>query len=130
VRGASAGVIPNLPIKLNRYALSSKLFEYVVLGIPVVAASLPTLRAHFSDDEVLFFEPGSAKSLADALVTVVHDSEATSRRRSAASVRYFTEYRWEAQAQRYREILERVSCSGSAGSRRGLGLAGIDPEDS
>lgn len=113
VRGASAGVIPNLPIKLNRHALSSKLFEYVVLGIPVVVASLPTLRAHFSDDEVLFFEPGSAKSLADALVTVAHDPEATSRRRIAASARYFTEYRWEAQAQRYREILERVSGFGS-----------------
>ena len=115
VRGASAGVIPNRPTELNRYALSSKLFEYVVLGIPVVVASLPTLRAHFSDDEVLFFEPGSSKSLSEALIAVARDPEATSRRRTAASARYFAEYRWERQAQRYCNILERVS--GSPGAR-------------
>jgi glycosyltransferase involved in cell wall biosynthesis len=129
VRGASAGVIPNLPIKLNSYALSSKLFEYVVLGIPVVVASLPTLRAHFSDDEVLFFEPGSAKSLSEALVAVARDSEATSRRRTAASARYLADYRWEAQAERYREILERVSGSRSA-RWRCLESATSDPEGS
>jgi glycosyltransferase involved in cell wall biosynthesis len=114
VRGAAVGVIPNRPTKLNRYALSSKLFEYVVLGIPVVAASLPTLRAHFSDEEVLFFEPASPQSLSDALLTVERDPEATSRRRAAASARYVAQYRWETHAQRYRDILERVS--GSAGA--------------
>src|SRR5262249_50922886 len=63
--GAAVGVIPNLPTPLNQYALSTKLFEYVVLGIPVVVASLPTLRAHFGDDEVAFFRAGDAGSLAD-----------------------------------------------------------------
>jgi glycosyltransferase involved in cell wall biosynthesis len=129
VRGASVGVIPNLPIKLNSYALSSKLFEYVVLGIPVVVASLPTIRAHFSDDEVLFFEPGSAESLSEALVAVARDSEATSSRRTAASARYLANYRWEAQAERYCEILERVSGSRSARSRC-LESATSDPEGS
>jgi glycosyltransferase involved in cell wall biosynthesis len=114
IRGASAGVIPNRPTKLNRYALSSKLFEYVVLGIPVVAASLPTLRAHFSDDEVLFFEAASPTSLSEALLTVATDPEGTSRRLTAASQRYFSEYRWEFHAQRYRAILDRVSRSGGA----------------
>jgi glycosyltransferase involved in cell wall biosynthesis len=130
VRGASAGVIPNLPIKLNRYALSSKLFEYIVLGIPVVVASLPTLRAHFSDDEVLFFEPGSAKSLAEALLAVGRDPEATSLRQRAASERYLTDYRWETQAERYREILNRVSGSRRARSRRRRESARHDPEGS
>jgi glycosyltransferase involved in cell wall biosynthesis len=55
VRSANVGVIPNLPIELNRFALSSKLFEYVALGVPVVSADLPTIREHFADDEVRFF---------------------------------------------------------------------------
>ena len=53
VQRRSVGVVPNLPTRLNRYALSTKLFEYVALGIPVVCADLPTIREHFSDDEVL-----------------------------------------------------------------------------
>ena len=56
IQSASVGVIPNLPTSLNRFALSTKLFEYVALGLSVVSADLPTIRAHFSDDEVLFFK--------------------------------------------------------------------------
>ena len=41
VAGAHAGVIPNKPSPLNRYALSSKLLEYVSLGVPAVVARLP-----------------------------------------------------------------------------------------
>ena len=67
VAGAQAGVIPNLDTRLNQYALSTKLFEYVALRIPVVCSSLPTLREHFADDEVLFFRAGDADDLAAAL---------------------------------------------------------------
>jgi glycosyltransferase involved in cell wall biosynthesis len=74
VNGASVGVIPNLPTPLNRFALSSKLFEYVVLGVPVISAALPTIiKEYFSNDEFLFFEPGSADSLAHALLAVASD---------------------------------------------------------
>src|SRR6266550_1630895 len=73
VRSASVGVIPNRPTRLNRYALSSKLLEYVELGIPVAVAGLPTLREHFADDEVLFFTPGDAAALAQALLAIARD---------------------------------------------------------
>lgn len=67
VTGAACGVIPNRPSQINRFALSSKLFEYVMLGIPAAVARLDTLAAHFTDGEVTFFEPGDAASLAGAL---------------------------------------------------------------
>jgi glycosyltransferase involved in cell wall biosynthesis len=54
----SVGVVPNLPIPLNRFALSTKLFDYVALGVPVVCADLPTMRRYFSDKEVTFFMAG------------------------------------------------------------------------
>jgi glycosyltransferase involved in cell wall biosynthesis len=77
VANASCGVIPNRPTRLNRFALSSKLLEYVALGIPVVVARLETLAAHFSDDEVTFFTPGDAGSLAEAIAWIAeHPLEA------------------------------------------------------
>ena len=36
--GANCGVIPNRPTELNRFALSTKLFEYLALGLPVVVS--------------------------------------------------------------------------------------------
>jgi glycosyltransferase involved in cell wall biosynthesis len=108
VNGASVGVIPNLPTPLNRFALSSKLFEYVVLGVPVISAALPTIQEYFSDDEVQFFEPGSADSLAEALLAVASDPEGAESRAQRARRRY-APYRWEVNARAYVGILDQLS---------------------
>src|SRR5205085_10101871 len=77
---ANCGVIPNLPTELNRFALSTKLFEYIGIGIPVVVAKLETLEAHFSDAEVTFFKPGDPESLADAFRWIAtHPDEANAK---------------------------------------------------
>lgn len=94
IAGATVGVIPNRPSELNRFALSSKLFEYVAMGIPVVCADLETLRGHFSDSEVRFFRAGSASSLADALRESLQNPEAAHARAANARQRYNADYRW------------------------------------
>jgi glycosyltransferase involved in cell wall biosynthesis len=101
-------VIPNRASQLNRYALSSKLLEYVELGIPVVVAGLPTLREHFAEDEVLFFTPGDADSLAAALLATARDPEAA-RARAVAAQHRARAYAWEANAARYVRLLENLS---------------------
>jgi glycosyltransferase involved in cell wall biosynthesis len=108
VAGASVGVVPNRPTRLNRFALSSKLFEYVALGIPVAAADLPTLRAHFSADEVRFFRAGDDSALAQALVELASDPDAA-RRRATAARSHYESYRWPEQARRYVELLARLA---------------------
>ena len=101
---ADVGVIPNLPTRLNHFALSSKLLEYVDIGVPVVAARLPTIAEHFSPREVAFFEPGDVNSLARALVDVADHPGDARTRASAARARY-EEYRWEKNARRYARVL-------------------------
>jgi glycosyltransferase involved in cell wall biosynthesis len=108
VAGASVGVVPNRPTRLNRFALSSKLFEYVALGIPVALADLPTLRAYFSDDEARFFRAGDDSALGQTLVELASDPDGARRRAAAASVRYES-YRWPEQARRYVELLARLA---------------------
>jgi glycosyltransferase involved in cell wall biosynthesis len=103
---AQAGVIPNLENRLNRFALSSKLFEYVALQIPVVCADLPTMREHFTDKELLFFRPGDARSLAVALITVARDPIGARERASAASERYERDDNWRGNAERYARVLK------------------------
>jgi glycosyltransferase involved in cell wall biosynthesis len=108
VQGASVGVIPNLPTALNRFALSTKLFEYVALGIPVVSADLPTIRRHFSDSELLFFRAGDVDALSAALLEIRCGPAAAAARTEAALERY-ERYRWPEQARRYAAVLARYA---------------------
>jgi glycosyltransferase involved in cell wall biosynthesis len=105
VQLAHVGVIPNLPNRLNRFALSSKLFEYVALQIPVVCADLPTMREHFTDQELLFFRAGDSRSLASAILSVARDPAAAHQRARAALRRYEREYSWSVNAKRYATVL-------------------------
>jgi glycosyltransferase involved in cell wall biosynthesis len=104
VAGASCGAIPNRPTTLNRFALSSKLFEYVALGIPAVVARLDTLAAHFSDDEMTFFEPGDAGSLAGALEWVARNPEEAAAKVERAA-RRAESYSWHRNRDRYLRVL-------------------------
>ena len=91
------------------YALSSKLFEYVVLGVPVVCSDLPTLKEHFADDELMFFEAGNAEALAGALRSVSLDGAAAAGRAAEALKRYRRDYAWTAQSERYRDVLAHLT---------------------
>jgi glycosyltransferase involved in cell wall biosynthesis len=108
VSSASVGVIPNRPTRLNRYALSSKLLEYVELGIPAAVAGLPTLREHFDDDEVLFFTPGDSSALAESLRAIARDP-AAARTRTEAARRRARAYAWDENAARYVRLLDDLS---------------------
>lgn len=105
---ADCGVIPNLNSALNDLTLSTKLLEYVALGVPVVVARLRTLAHHFGDDEVTFFAPGDPQSLADALRWVAENPDDSrikaqrARRRSAA-------YAWDENRDRYVGVLRSLS---------------------
>lgn len=108
VASASVGVICNRPIELNTGALPTKLFEYAVLGVPIVTADLPVIREHFSPQEVRFFRAGNVGDLANALREIIASPNAAEKRAEAARRRY-EEYRWTRSARRYVGLLERLS---------------------
>ena len=104
VAQADCGVVPNRSSTLNHFALSSKLFDYVALGIPVVVARLETLARHFSEDEATFFTSDDAESLAEALLWVATHPVEARNKAGRASDRY-QQYSWPRNRQRYLEVL-------------------------
>jgi glycosyltransferase involved in cell wall biosynthesis len=108
IQGANVGVVANLGIARNAAALPTKLLEYVAIGVPVVSSDLAAVREHFDDSEMLFYEPGDAKALAQALVAVARDPEAAAARAESARERYESSYRWGIYARRYVELLEEL----------------------
>jgi len=105
---ADCGVVPNLESALNELTLSSKLLEYVALGVPVVVARLRTLAHHFGDHEVTFFQPGDADGLAAALRWVAeHPDEA--RAKAQHALRRSSEYSWAENRDRYVALLRSLT---------------------
>jgi glycosyltransferase involved in cell wall biosynthesis len=84
----------------------------VALGIPVVVSRLETLAGHFGPDEVTFFEPGDAASLADAIRWVAANPEAAREKCERSRVRA-REYAWTTNARRYVGLLAQLDPAGA-----------------
>ncbi len=88
VARARVAVSPLLDIPNYRESQPTKLYEYLAVGVPVVASDLPgTRRAASGLDGVWFAEPGSIDAWAGALRRAVDDDELSEiARRQAPSV--------------------------------------------
>ncbi len=84
------------------YASPLKLFEYLALGLPIVAPDMPNIREIVGDgDCALLFEPGDKASLNEALLKLCKDS--TLRKKLAANATALIDekgYTWRDNARR------------------------------
>jgi glycosyltransferase involved in cell wall biosynthesis len=104
---ADVGVIPSMPEPYMQYSLSTKLLEYAAMGMPIVASDLRTIRAHFTDEAILFVPGGNPGALANALRSLAADP-VTAARLGAEAHRQEAQYEWADQAKRYVAIVERL----------------------
>lgn len=103
--GAAAGVSPHRGGVFGSLVFSMKVPEYVALGLPVICSGIATMRHYFSDDEILFFEPGNAEDLARAIRVVLLDP-AAAKERAARSLRKLEKLDWPAQKETLVETVE------------------------
>lgn len=82
-----AGIVPTRLDGMTRYSLSNKLLEYVHLGVPILAARLPSYIEYFSESSAWFWTPNDSGALAAALIafTGAASSERLARAREAQS---------------------------------------------
>jgi len=84
VADATAGISPQREDIFGSLVFSMKVPDYVSLGLPVICSAIPTMRHYFTDDELLFFEPGSTDDLAAAIRKVLTDPAAAQERAARA----------------------------------------------
>ncbi len=68
---ADLGVVPKRADSFGNEAYSTKIMEFMSLGVPVVASSTKIDRFYFNDSVVRFFESGNPAALAEAVVEVL-----------------------------------------------------------
>jgi len=100
LRHAAAGVVPTRLDGMTRYSLSTKLLEYVHLGIPVLAARLPSYQRYLDEDALWYWTPGDVQDLAHALIKVVAAAPAERARRAARARAAITPFAWAREQRR------------------------------
>lgn len=102
---AHIGVVPTVRDRFTEGLLPVKLLECIHMGLPVVSSRLPVIERYFSEDQVLFFEPGSPESLAESLLEVRRDPDAAESRAKRAGER-LAEIEWARQRKTYLRLID------------------------
>lgn len=101
------GLVPYLSDDFMNIALSTKSFEYIASGLPVVASRLKSAEELFNDDCIQYSEPGNPKSLADNIITMCLDPNIRAQKRSNAYITFSHNYSSIIQNKNYLEIIAR-----------------------
>jgi glycosyltransferase involved in cell wall biosynthesis len=102
---ADVGVVPKRADSFGNEAYSTKIMEFMALGVPVVVSSTKIDRFYFNDSVVKFFESGNSDALADALLLVLKDRELRSRM-VANALEYVTQNSWETRKADYLSLID------------------------
>lgn len=105
--GADVGVVPNRSNVFTDSLLPTKLLEYVLVGVPTVAADTPGVRRYFDDGMVSYFPAGDAGALAERLRELWRDSDLRESIADRASA-FNLAHSWEDEAKRYVRLVREL----------------------
>jgi len=112
---ADLAVVPKRKDSFGNEAFSTKILEFMALGVPLIVADTDIDRFYFDDSVVKFFHSGDEKDLARCMLQVIRDSEL--RKRLVRNALEFIERNdW---ATKKGEYLDLVDCLAGRGVRQG-----------
>jgi len=99
------GLVPTRPEPYMAYSLSTKLLEYVAMGVPVIASDLRTVRSHFDDTAVTYVPGGDPAALTAAIAALATNPGAAAAQADAAT-RQAEPYGWAIQSAAYLTVVD------------------------
>jgi len=102
---ADLGVVPKRADSFGNEAYSTKIMEFMSVGVPVVVSSTKIDRFYFDDTVVRFFESGNHEALAGAMLEVLGNPELRDSMIGKAMA-YSHQHSWEVRKDDYFQIVD------------------------
>lgn len=105
---ADLGVVPKRADSFGNEAYSTKIMEFMSVGVPVIVSETKIDRYYFNDSVVRFFESGNDAALANQMRDLLQQPE--ERRALAARAReYAVAHCWEGRKADYLKLVDSLS---------------------
>jgi glycosyltransferase involved in cell wall biosynthesis len=105
IENADLGIVPKRKEGFGNEAFSTKILEFMSLGVPVIVPDTLVDRYYFSDEVAHFFRSGDASSLADAILLLAKDADL--RKKLIGNANEFVKaFTWSANQDRYLDLVD------------------------
>jgi glycosyltransferase involved in cell wall biosynthesis len=102
---AAIGIITYLPYSNNTSCLPNKLFDYMLVGLPVVASDFPLYREVVEPSQCgLLVDPSQPGEIARAMEYLIQHREEARRMGENGRQAVLDKYNWEKESERLLEI--------------------------
>ena len=102
---ADLGIVPKKNDPFGGEAFSTKILEFMSLGIPVIVSRTKIDSYYFNDSVVKFFNPDDIDDLAQSMLTLFQNKEQRDTLRDNA-LRFVEDYRWSKKKNEYFDLVD------------------------
>jgi glycosyltransferase involved in cell wall biosynthesis len=103
--GADIGVVPKRDDSFGGEAFSTKILQFMSMGIPVVVSKTRIDQYYFNDSVVKFFKPGDEQDLADRIKNLAIDKKARDHQAENA-LDFVKDLAWSRKKQDYLDLVD------------------------
>jgi glycosyltransferase involved in cell wall biosynthesis len=101
------GVVPKRRHSFGNEAFSTKIMEFMAMGVPVLASNTRIDEWYFSEGQVQFFESENVEDLAAQILTLVTDTESR-RTLRARGTQFIEKNNWDSKKHEYFNLLDQL----------------------